>query len=85
MRLPIQRENAMKTQNRRPSADLSRLFQSDIQEIRLSVNIQNALNEISLSHFLRLADKELQEQPTLQEMQAVILLANLFELLEKTS
>ena len=75
----------MKTQNRRPSADLSRLFQSDIQEIRLSVNIQNALNEISLSHFLRLADKELQEQPTLQEMQAVILLANLFELLEKTS
>lgn len=73
----------MKTQNRRPSADLSRLFQSNIQEIRPSVNIQNALNEISLSHFLRLADKGLQEQPTLQEMQAVILLANVFELLEK--
>lgn len=75
----------MKTQNRRPSADLSRFPQSNIQKTELDANIQAALNETSLSRFLRLVEKGLQGQPTLQEMQAVIRLANLFESLGKSS
>ena len=75
----------MKTQNRRPSADLFRFSQSNIQKTELNVNIQDTLNEISLSRLLRLAEKGLQGQPTLQAMQAIILLANLFESLGKSS
>lgn len=71
MRLPIQRKNAMKKQNKHPNADFSQFpnFKTK-QSPLINDSFQAALHE---------------NMPTIQEMKTVIFLAELVKKLEKSS